>query len=213
MIISGEYGRKDKLNKIVINHLKAEEKLLDLLYSEDVDYDIFLKDVKNLLDVRRDSHKKLGFNPDTYSEIKMNLVKEKEIPSDIVDSFNEMKSHLSHIIHRLNQNEIPVLNINIITNFINLFNKYGDSNTENLKINTKINTVLIDTKSHNIRLNTGKNKILLTPRNTDLTDFSQDELVEILRVLDVISKDDTYDYLKAEIVDQISNISSISFID
>ena len=104
----------------------------------------------------------------------------------------------------------------IIVSFINKFNEYIlndlDETISNNEINTEIDTIIIEKEKNNIPIKLGRKKILLTPRNFDLSQLSQDELIEILRILDVMIKDDSYDYLRTKIVEQIINVTSISFI-
>lgn len=216
MILSGEYSRKikrEKLESLLDSHLKIEKDLLDLIYSDSIDYNILKEKVQDLLDVRNNTHFILNYEFDKYKELKLNVLKEKELSPFVSQAFNDLNSEISRIVTILNKDERPFINLKHILTFINNFNKYILKNNTEIILNTNIDSLLISNNNHNIPIKLNDKNILLTPRNFDLSQLSQDQLIEILRVLDVISKDDTYDYLRTKIVEQISNLTSITFVN
>ncbi len=215
MIISNHKKsiKKDRLEEIIYNHLKIETKLLDLLHSEETNYDNLKNIIYDLLSIRNTTHKILRVDIDNYTELNLNIVKEKEMKIEIIDDFNNLESEISSVIDSLNKQELPSIDLNIIVSFLNNFNQYVLENKQkHNEINTSIDTILLESNRINIPLILKKKKIILTSRNFDLSQLSQDELIEILRILDVVIKDDTYDYLRTKIVEYIINISSISII-
>ncbi len=52
----------------------------------------------------------------------------------------------------------------------------------------------------------------MTKTNFDISIFTRDELIEILRFLDITVTDNSYDYLRSEISKQIESISNISIL-
>lgn len=216
MILSGEYSRKikrEKLESLLDSHLKIEKDLLDLIYSDSIDYNILKEKVQDLLDVRNNTHLILNYEFDKYKELKLNVLKEKELSPSVSQAFDDLNSEISSIVNILNKDERPFINLKHILTFINNFNKHIMKNNTEIILNTNIDSLLISNNNHNIPIKLNDKNILLTPRNFDLSQLSQDQLIEILRVLDVISKDDTYDYLRTKIVEQISNLTSITFVN
>lgn len=216
MILSGEYSKKikrERLESLLDSHLKIEKDLLELIYSDSIDYNILKEKVQDLLDVRNNTHFILNYESDKYPELKLNIVKEKELSPSVSQAFDDLNSEISRIVTILNKDERPFINLKHILTFINNFNKHIMKNNTEIILNTNLDSLLISHNNHNIPIKLKDKNILLTPRNFDLSQLSQDQLIEILRVLDVISRDDTYDYLRTKIVEHISNLTSITFVN
>ncbi len=177
--------------------------------------EIKIEDLKSTLveisKLREETISKLKLSlPSINHEIK---IISDHIPIELINSYSEMKKEIENIRTCLEKETVPTLNLNLITDFLEKFSSLIDEKIvfEHIPLDNK---VLIlsddDTKSH-LCLEQGK-KIILTKRNFDLSRFTHEELVEILKYLDLIVKDNSYDYLRNEIVQQINSISNITKI-
>ena len=110
-------------------------------------------------------------------------------------------------------NNIPSIDLQLLNKFTKLFSEttlYQDYNHE---ITETMDLILIERnrKGLPLSLESGK-KVVLTVRNFDLSIFSNVELKEILRVLDILVSDEKYDLLRTEITKRLSDQSNISII-
>lgn len=206
-------------------HLDIEKKLLQLFEenkdeeNKDKNDEIDLDEIVNILNsmkkLRKETVNKFQLSKEKNIEIndKINLVKDKSLDSNLLESYEKVRNELSSICDLLEKDSIPTFNLNIFINFINLFSKMinKEINIEKIEISNQLLFLSEDEKKHNLSLKNGK-KIVLSKRNFDLSSFTYDELVEILRFLDLVISDNSYDYLRKEIVLQINSISNVSQI-
>ena len=136
----------------------------------------------------------------------------KETYTELIEEFKDVRNELNSMYASLKENEVTGLDLEKVIKFFNSFGKKF-LKEEDIEYDTStkgIVTVNLENNQENIILNNGK-KIIIT-ENSNLNMFNYDELVEILRLLDTIIVDKSKDSLRVKIVDQINNISTISFI-
>ena len=190
--------------------------MLDLLYQNNSNLDEFQNVVHHIELLQKESSYLLEIKYHGTQNKLGNLItmKEKEINQNLLTSYLELKNQIVLIQKILRQNNIPNIDLSKIITFINDFSKYilisdeliiNEIYTQNLCILNKQNTM-------NLSLKSGR-KIILKNRNFDLEDFTYDELIEILRVLDILIKSDEFNYLRTKLTEQLANISSISFVE
>jgi hypothetical protein len=201
--------------EIIKKHLDLEKKLLDIFNNSEVN----LEDIKIILEsfqkLRHETIDKLKLKKekDISLDFNANFVKDRDFDTELLKSHDNAKNELNSIYNSLKEDLIPTCNLNIFIDFINNFSETIKNKEKIDKIDLD-NQILIlneDKEKHNLCLKKGK-RIILTKRNFDLSPFNRDELMEILRFLDLIIKDKSYDYLRKEIVSQINSISNVSEI-
>jgi len=193
-----------------------------------------LKAIKSLKELREETLKKLKKIEEEIEIKDTILVQDKKFDDILIEKYNEAKNEIFHVYKLLEKDETPVLNLDKVKDFIIEFSKLNDVNDVEVKdvktekddvkdvdfndvnfnhvdINDKIIVLSNNDEKIPLRFKNGK-KIILTKKLFDLSVFTHDELVEILRFLDLIIVDNSYDYLRSEIVKEISSISSISQI-
>lgn len=110
-------------------------------------------------------------------------------------------------------NKIATIEINKIIDFFKFFSseilKTESDLAHLINVDNRLALLTSQTTTIPITFKSGK-KILFSPYNFNLDHFNYSELVELLRLLDVIDSGIKYDYLKIEIVKQINLVSSIS---
>lgn len=119
------------------------------------------------------------------------------------------KREIVSVYTKIEKGEIPILNLNILKEFILEYDK-----DETILPDVNIDYIVLS--SENVEkplLLSTKKKVILTRRNFDLSLFTREELVEILHFLDIMITDNSYDNLREEIVKHITAISSFSTID
>ena len=204
MFLTSNKDSKDR--KILEKHVAAEKKLLDLFYKETLDIDEIVLSIESIRKLNQ------------IDDLKI-FIPNHNLNSELLNSFEECKKEISLILKILNENEVPTLNIKYLIKFLNIFEEKMLKNVEEeKKINIKDieniegKVVLINkTETIPLYLKNGR-KIVLTNINFDFSNFTYDELIEILRVLDVMILDNRYDILRSELAKQISSIESISSI-
>lgn len=202
------YGDK-KIREILIKHINIEEELVHLLCNREIKIEDILEKISNMNKLREETinnfirGKNLQINLDD-GQIWKNLDILKNLQNQDI---NPILDDLEKEINKLSENTIVTFNFSHI---INLMEKMGR------KINLdgyKGKLVILNDKTENIPLilQNGK-KILLTMEYFDLSPFTVEELLEILRFLDVNIDDNRYDLLKNEIIKYLSHISKISIL-
>ena len=135
------------------------------------------------------------------------------VSEELLNSYNECKNELFTVYSFLEEKKTPILNLDKIKDFLLQFSKLVNEEItfQNVDINDEI--LVLSNKEEKIPLcfKNGK-KIVMTKKNFDISLFTYDELLEILRFLDIIVTDNSYDYLRSEITKQIEYISNISII-
>ena len=207
--------------KILEKHVELEDKLLHLFTQDEIDD----KKLYNILDEMNKLRKK-------KVEIKRDLLNRREtLDPQVSHAYSICFKEIHDIQDKLIKNEIPTININNVISFLKVFanfylekkeitqdetNETNETNEDkelNLQTQDTFNNgkiiVVSEDETFPLKFRNGR-KILLTTNNFDLSLFTHDELIELLRLLDVIVSDNRYDFLRSEIAKQISIISSIS---
>lgn len=201
-----------KKDNLLEKHLALEEKLLDLFKNQEVDIDQLLNIVQEFKKLRNFKESESGDEENLKnSKEKIFLVQDRELESEMLKCYSVVKDEIVSVYKYLSEDKTPILNLDKIKNFLTEFSKLTKEEIifEEVDINDKI--LILSDKEENIplRFKNGK-KIILTQKNFDLSLFTHDELLEILRFLDLIIRDESYDYLRSEITKQIASISSFS---
>lgn len=145
----------------------------------------------------------------------MELKPEEILKSEeFLKCYTECKNEITSIYSHLEKDKTTTLNLHKVKNLLLHISQILNDEVKilDVNINEKI-LVLTDSEDtadrEKICFQSGK-KIILTKTNFDLTHFNHTELVEILRFLDLTITDNSYDYLRTEIVNQIHSVSNIS---
>lgn len=197
-------------------HIFLEDKLLSLFENLN-NVDNNLDNIEKLYEILQNLNKLRNNKFNIYKSSLMN--KKEKVYEDIVKN---CVNEVDNILNVLEKEEVATINL---SSFINLkrnitAEKQLESNTlePNIletntleKFNGKVLILSSDRNKNALQLKSGK-KIILTNTNFDFSSFSYDELIEILRLFDVMICDHKYDNLRYEITKQISCISSFSLI-
>lgn len=193
--------------KLLQKHLYVENELLELFTHDEIDNDKLYKIIEEMNSLR---------NKDKKFKINNNFVFQKKniLDSKNLSLLNNLYNETLAIKNSLDKTEIATFDVTILINFLNnilfLLNETKDE-IKTSDINGKILVLSDEEKSNKIPLifKNGK-KIILTNSNFDFSLFNYDELIEILRVLDIIVTDNKYDVLRTEISKHIASISNFS---
>ena len=204
--------------KLLQKHLYVENELLELFTHDEIDNDKLYEIIEEMNNLRSYQTNKTKFkiNNDFVSQ-KKNILDSKNL-----SLLNNLYNETLAIKNSLDKTEIATFDVTILINFLNnilfLLNETKDEIRELTlqklilqDINGKILVLSDEEKSNKIPLifKNGK-KIILTNSNFDFSLFNYDELIEILRVLDIIITDNKYDVLRTEISKHIASISNFS---
>lgn len=199
--------------KLLTKHIKTEEKLLTIFEKEEIDISNLIDIVKEIQNVKEISKKILNMPEKKFNEkTDITLIKERDLDINFLNSYKEVSDEISLIEKVLKKDEIPTLNISKISYFLNNFEEnLLNIFNEKKEYNFEGKIVILTSKNDSLPLilKNGK-KILLSPSNFDLSLFTYDELIEILRILDIVISDNKYDFLRSQIAKHIVSISSIS---
>ena len=193
------------LEKELDKHLEIEDQLFSLFNLEEID-------VHKLIDVVNEFKKVRNMK---MVEGKF-LVQEKKLDPELVTAYNKAQKEISSVYTVMTKGEIPTLNLDIIQNFIFEFSKIDaveqkeekGQNEEKMKIGDYEQLAILTNREKGFPL-VFKNgeKTILSRRDFNLSEFKCDELVEILKFLDIMISDESYDYLRTEIAKRIASIS------
>lgn len=192
--------------KLLLKHINLEEDLLYLFTQEEIDKDELHETLKDIN----------ALNKDKYELNLESVTTEKYIPDKtLVKSYFNCLDEIKSVCNTLNKKEIPTLNLNKVICFLELFSKnILDTQIEiNNLVKQEGNIIILSEKEESfpLLLKNGK-KIILTNSNFDFSSFCYDELIELLRLLDIVISDNKYDNLRCEITKHISSISSVSLV-
>jgi len=197
MLLPNRKKKDDEIRK----HLEIEDKLLSLFENEKIDIEELMNVVKSFQKLRND----------TREILTPILSEEKKLEEDLLKSYEDVKSEIISVYKYLDMDseKTATLNLHIVRDFLIEFSKLAKDDLKFPKVD--INHIVLTSKEETIplRFKNGK-KIILTNRNFDLSEFNHEELLEILRFLDIVITDDRYDYLRSEISKEIATISSFS---
>lgn len=204
----------EQCRKQLFKHLEYEKRLLDLMGEDNIEFTDLTHIIDKLKKLRKESSDLFGLEYEDTKDIgNLVTIKHREIHHNLLDKYNSILDEIKNIKTKLEESEIPEINLNLLIDFINIFNHTLLNKPDKIEhINTEQNLIYINRKDEKIpiMLKSGK-KLILTNRNIDLSPFSQSELIEILRVLDIIIKDDDFNYLRTKITERLSDYSTISF--
>ena len=220
-----------KLLNLLKRHCDAEEELLSLFFfSEKIEIEDLKEKILSLQQIREESlylfEKKNEDEKEKEKEkgdrqslnISGSIVKEREFDSQTIESYYSAKNEISAIYQTISDNKTPVLNLdtikdflkNISPYFLSQFSIHEDVNIDGVISILSSQSEIKDEDNQLILRNS--RKVTITSRNCDFTDFSYNELIEILRFFDTLVTDSSLDYLRTEIVKQINAISNVSLI-
>jgi hypothetical protein len=132
---------------------------------------------------------------------------------EFLKSYQKFKNEIISTYSYLEKDKTTTLNLNIIKDF--LF-KCAELTQDEIKIkDTDINDkilVLTDKEDKKYLCFENGKKIVMTKSNFDLSNFNHSELLEILRFLDITISDNSYDYLRSQIVEEINLVSNVSIL-
>jgi len=207
----------EQCRKQLFKHLEYEKRLLDLMGEDNIEFTDLTHIIDKLKKLRKESSDLFGLEYEDTKDTKdigdLVTIKDREIDYNLLDKYNSILDEIKNIKTKLEESEIPEINLNLLIDFINIFNHTLLNKPDKVEnINTEQDLIYINRKNEKIpiMLKSGK-KLILTNRNIDLSPFSQSELIEILRVLDIIIKDDDFNYLRTKITERLSDYSTISF--
>ena len=217
-----------KLLNLLKKHCDAEEEMLKLFFREKIEIEDLKDKISCLHQVRDETlylfekksedEKEKGKGDRQSLNISGSIVKEREFDSQTIESYNFAKNEISSIYQTISDNKTPVLNLHTIKDFLKNISPYflsqfptqEDVNIEGV-ISILSSQSQIKDEDNQLILRNGR-KVTITSRNCDFTDFSYNELIEILRFFDTLVTDSFLDYLRTEIVKQINAISNVSLI-
>ena len=217
-----------KLLNLLKRHCDVEEELLSLFFSEKIEIEDLKEKILSLQHVREETLYLFEKKSEDEREkekgdrqslnISGSIVKEREFDSQTIESYYSAKNEISAIYKTISDNKTPVLNLDTTKDFLKNISPYFLSQfptQEDVNIDGVI-TILssqseIKDQDNQLILRNGR-KVTITLRNCDFTDFSYNELIEILRFFDTLVTDSSLDYLRTEIVKQINAISNVSLI-
>ncbi len=218
------YARKstdgDKILDLLKRHCEAEENFLKLFDQKEIKLTSISSQLNILKQVRQESLQFIkGEKSESSEEIsepeEYIIIKEKEFTPELINSFSQAKNEIASVYNCIEKDNTPVLNLNVIKEFIANFSQLISSHTiisyPNININGIVITLSTVENSPLIILKNGR-KAIITTKNYDFTNFNYDELIEILRFFDILISDTSYDHVRTEIVKQINTISSVSII-
>lgn len=205
-----------KLIDLLKKHCEFEENLFQLFEKKEIDIEELINKVNVLKNLRAESLKHLNINVEQNDKIQnIILVQDRELPKELITSYQVAKEEIVSVYKTIEKDDVPVLNLSLIRDFILQFSKLLKEEIEfpNTDIDSKI-LVLNNTNNTNKTeikaILQNKKKVVITNRNYNFENYSHDELLEILRFFDVCVFDTSYDHIRTEIVKQINSISSVS---
>lgn len=136
-----------------------------------------------------------------------------ELSEEFFKCYQEFKNEITSTYSYLEKDKTTTLNLDKIKDFLISFGEIIDDEIKikETDINNKI-LVLTDKEDKKyLSFENGK-KIVMTKTNFNLTNYNYSELLEILRFLDITVSDNSYDYLRTQIVEEINSISNVSIL-
>ena len=218
-----------KYLNLLKRHCDVEEELLALFCKEKIEIEDLKDKILSLQEIREETlylfERKSGGEEDKEREkdnerkllnISGSIVKQKEFDSQTIESYNSAKNEISAVYKTISENKTPVLNLHAIKDFLKNISPYFLSSIsfeEDVNIEGVITILSSQSKDedNSLILKNGR-RVTITARNCDFTDFSYNELIEILRFFDTLVSDSSLDYLRTEIVKQINAITNVSLI-
>ena len=209
-----------KYLNLLKRHCDVEEELLALFCQEKIEIEDLKEKIFSLQQIRDETLYLFDKKEDEKDERKLlnisgSIVKEKEFDSQTIESYNTAKNEISAIYKSISNNKIPILNLHTIKDFLKNISPYFLSTSFDEDINIEGVITILSSQSkdedNSLILKNGR-RVTITARNCDFTDFSYNELIEILRFFDTLVSDSSLDYLRTEIVKQINAVTNVSLI-
>ena len=176
-------------NKKDDKHTQIIEKLTNLFDQEEIHLDEVTKTIQDI------TQKPISSN--------LSFIKERELDNQLLETFSQFSEEISSL------SEQNTLDLSLVISFLNLFEEKLLQSDKRYSI-PETDPIIITQREKTPLILKNNRKIILTDSNFDLSNFTCDELIEILRVLDVVVIDNRYDILRSEIAKQIESISSVS---
>ena len=158
------------------------------------------------------------YDNDKLEEVLKNLQNLHKIPGKIKINKKEdlfyLSNRLQKFIGDIVQQKVPVIDLKKLIDICNELSDYLSQDKQEYSIDhleEQIAIISFKDEEIPISFSNGK-KTVITSNNFDLSQFSREELIELLRLLDVIVKDNKYDYLRTEIMEQLNSISNVTFL-
>ena len=208
-----------KYLNLLKRHCDVEEELLALFCQEKIEIEDLKEKILLLQQVREETLYLFEKKEDDKDERKLlnisgSIVKEKEFDAQTNESYNAAKNEISAVYKSVSNNKTPVLNLHTIKDFLKNISPYFLSQFPQEDVNIEGVITILSSQSNednSLILKNGR-RVTITSRNCDFTDFSYNELIEILRFFDTLVSDSSLDYLRTEIVKQINAITNVSLI-
>ena len=182
MLLPFKNKKEDKSIEIV-------QKLITLFEQEEIHLDELTNTIQDI------TQKPISSN--------LSFIKERELDPKLLEAYSYFSKEISSI------SEQNTLDLSVIISFINLFEEKILQSNNRYSV-PETNPIIITQREKIPLILKNNRKVILTDNNFDLTDFTCSELIEILRVLDVVVTDNRYDNLRTEIAKQIESISTVS---
>jgi hypothetical protein len=217
MFLNNTRKKKDdgKLVDLLKRHCESEEILFQLFEKREIDIEELISKVNVLKNLRAESLKYLNINENNQNNEQIQniiLVQDRDLSKELQDSYTIAKEEIVSVYKTIEKDEVPVLNLSLIKDFILQISKLLKEDIEfpNADIDSKI-LVLISNTNNTNKINKmilqNKKKVIITSRNYNFENYTHDELLEILRFFDVCVSDTSFDHIRTEIVKQINSIS------
>lgn len=210
------YHKEDLYKKMLEKHINLEEEILFAIANKDFEKTTVL--IEQLKSLRAANIKQLKLKEKVIPDITIDNFYQfpnSSLYSNLIKEYQDFYKEIEGLINLIKKDKVPNLDLLQIIKFINTFEPFLKSDKQIELDNEQLigKSVILCSESEKMQL-VLKNgdKIILSLNNYDLSSFTYDQLIEILRVLDVMVSDDRYDLLRTEISKEIASISSISKI-
>ena len=185
----------DKLSKV---HYDLERELLELFVNKtEIDLGAFTKTLEKLQNL----HKIPG-------KIDLSKLHPEEELLAVLKNFQRLLTDICN-------QKIPIINIKSLSETCNNLAQHLSQDVQDYPLDhLEDGVAIISSKDEEIPITFSNGKqTVITSNNFNLSQFTREELIELLRLLDVIITDSKYDYLRTEIVDQLNSISNVTVIN
>lgn len=223
MLFLNDRKRDEKSYELLERHCELEKSMLDLFDEENIDILNLKEKLASTRKLYKETLKFLGKfenkkekGKQEERDVEYTFVKEKELDKNLLDGYEKAKDEIKSVYEYIDKNKenVVVLNLDLFKKFVCDFSLHLLKKEEPIK-NGDIEgvTCVLSGKEDktSLMLKSGK-KVIITHKNYNFTDFSYEELLEILRFFDIVVSDNSYDHIRTEITKQINAISSVSSI-
>lgn len=178
------------------------------------------KETNNLFN-KKHSAKDKWEKEESTGQIKITIERNNQIPQYLIESFEKARDSIISFYKNNKDdnnkdnkdNNIKVLDIYPQLSFIDKFSKYRDGSSIYEEENNKIDPIpcivynssnknVFSSENYNMKFSSG-NKIILNKNMCNINVLSIDESMELLRFLEVVIKDEKYDYIRRKLIEHI----------